>query len=91
MSQRGCALWVFLSVPLLNVALWIAVAIRPPPRAPVVPCPWPLERLAELVLAGAQRPEPGASSAPTSGVAPSAAAPSGHRATPAPGGPRDGK
>jgi hypothetical protein len=90
MSPRGCALWVVWSVPLLNVVLWIAVAIRPPPRAPVVPWPWPLERLVELVLAGAQSPEPSASSTPTSGVAPSAASPSGRRTTPALGGPRDG-
>jgi hypothetical protein len=64
---------VVLSVPLLNVALWIAVAFRPPPRAPVVPWPWPLERLVELVLASAQRPEPSASSTPTSCAAPAVA------------------
>jgi hypothetical protein len=83
MSQRGCVLWAFWSVPLLNVLLWIAVAIHPPPRAPVVPWPPPLLL---LLLASAQRAAPSASAMPTS-----CTAPSGRRAMPAPSGPRDGK
>jgi hypothetical protein len=87
------AVW---SVPLLNLALWIAVAIRPPPPAPVFAWPQPWAILSAVAFSCAPRMEPSASTAApaavattttpprsAASVAPSVAARSGRRAAPA--------
>lgn len=75
MKPRACALLVVWAVPALNVAIWIALAIQPPPPAPVVAWPRPWALLALLKPPNAPSTEPSASAAAPSAVAtlPSAA------------------
>lgn len=71
-QRRACALAVASAVPVLNVVLWIVVALQAPPPAIVRPHPWAI--LFELARLSAPSMEPTMSPPATNTAAPSAVA-----------------